>query len=80
MLQKAPMELLNTLWQWISGEQHWPGGHITDISVHIVDSGHPPLLIEHENLQYSVPVSLHAWQSDPLGHTKPVQAAMKIQE
>ena len=37
------------------------------------------MLIEHENLQYSIPVSLHAWQSDPLGHTKPVQAAMKIQ-
>ena len=72
------MPLLNALWQWISGEQHWWEGHVTDSSVHVELSGHPPLLIEHEYLQYSVPVSsLHTWHIDPPGHTKPVQAVIQ---
>ena len=55
--------------------QHWSGGHET--SEHVEPSGHPPLSTAHENSQYAVSVSSHTLHCDPVGHSKPVQAAME---
>ena len=52
-----------------TGEQHWPGGQVKGVSTHLMNSEHPPLLMEHEYSQYVIPVSLHTLQIDPLGHS-----------
>ena len=55
--------------QFISVAMHpWGSRDEIGTSVHSASAPHPPLLIEHEYLQYGRPVVLHMSHSDPLGH------------